>query len=145
MNIDYEVERKMKKAISKFPSTIRPTEKQFIAAAVNTYIDVLVKERIIRMWTSGGWIAVLLAWSMDADLHRFRPVISYVRLGTICSYRLQKWVRLFQKYFRRFFYQYRIQPRGVIEISPFFLLHHLYCITCTASPIVHHLTCMGTG
>ena len=84
MNIDYEVERKMKKAISKFPSTIRPTEKQFIAAAVNTYIDVLVKERIIRMWTLGGWIAVLLAWSMDADLHRYRPVKSYVGLGTIC-------------------------------------------------------------
>ena len=37
---DYEAERKMKRAISKFPSTIRPTDKQFIAAAVNTYIDV---------------------------------------------------------------------------------------------------------
>ena len=49
MNIDYELERKMKKAISKFPSTIRPTEKQFISAAVNNYIDTLVKERIIRM------------------------------------------------------------------------------------------------
>ena len=69
MNIDYEVERKMKRAISKFPSTIRPTDKQFISQAVNTYIDTLVKERIIRMWTLGGWIAVLLAWSMDADLH----------------------------------------------------------------------------
>ena len=46
---DYEAERKMKRAISKFPSTIRPTEKQFISAAVNTSIDVLVKERIIRM------------------------------------------------------------------------------------------------
>ena len=46
MNIDYEVERKMKRAISKFPSTIRPTDKQFISQAVNTYIDVLVKERM---------------------------------------------------------------------------------------------------
>ena len=48
MNIDYEVERKMKKAISKFTSTIRPTDKKFISQAVNTYIDTLVKERIIR-------------------------------------------------------------------------------------------------
>ena len=45
---DYEVEQKMKRAIRKFPSTIRPTEKQFIAAAVTNYIDTLVKERIIR-------------------------------------------------------------------------------------------------
>ena len=45
---DYEVERKMKRAISMFPSTIKPTEKQFIAKAVNSYIDTLVKERIIR-------------------------------------------------------------------------------------------------
>ena len=45
---DYEAERKMKKAISKFPSTIRPTEKPVIAAAVTNYIDTLVKERIIR-------------------------------------------------------------------------------------------------
>ena len=44
---DYEVEQKMKRAIRKFPSTIRPTEKQFISAAVNTYIQTLVKERII--------------------------------------------------------------------------------------------------
>ena len=47
-----------------------------------------------------------------------------------------------QKISAIFFYQYRIQPRGVIEISPFFLLHHLYCITCTASPVLHHLSCI---
>ena len=45
---DYEVERKVKRAISKMSSTIRPTEKEFLSRAVNSYIDKLVKERVIR-------------------------------------------------------------------------------------------------
>ena len=45
---DYEVERKVKRAISQMNKNIRPTEKEFLSRAVNSYIDTLVKERIIR-------------------------------------------------------------------------------------------------
>ena len=44
---DYDTERKVKRAISQM-NNIRPTEKEFLSRAVNSYIDTLVKERIIR-------------------------------------------------------------------------------------------------
>ena len=45
---DYEVERKINHAISKFPSTLKPTKQQFLSNAVDTYIKLLRKERIIK-------------------------------------------------------------------------------------------------
>ncbi len=44
---DFEVERKVNRAIQKMKPVVRPTKQQFIANAVTTYIETLVKERII--------------------------------------------------------------------------------------------------
>ena len=46
---DFEVERKVNQAISKFPASVKPTKQQFISNAVTNYIDALVKERIIKI------------------------------------------------------------------------------------------------
>ncbi len=67
---DFEIERKVNRAISQFPASIKPTKQQFMANAVTAYIDTLVKERIIRsMWTYGDGVAVLIM-SMDASSPR---------------------------------------------------------------------------
>ncbi len=44
---DSITEQRVAKAISKIPISLRPDKKQFLISAVNSYIDVLVKEKVI--------------------------------------------------------------------------------------------------
>ena len=43
-----KVEARMNKAIQHFPQYLRPTKHDFIAKAINNYIDVLVREKVIK-------------------------------------------------------------------------------------------------
>ena len=45
---DFNIERKIDKAISKFPMSVKPTKQEFIKSAVTSYIDLLIKEKIIK-------------------------------------------------------------------------------------------------
>ena len=43
-----KVEARMDKAIKHFPTSLRPSKSDFVARAINSYIDVLVKEKVIK-------------------------------------------------------------------------------------------------
>ena len=41
---DFEIERKVNRAISQFPASIKPTKQQFMANAVSRHIDTLSRK-----------------------------------------------------------------------------------------------------
>tara|TARA_B100000700_G_C14365296_1_gene543364 strand:- start:19 stop:180 length:162 start_codon:yes stop_codon:yes gene_type:complete len=41
------LEARVNKAISKMPLTLRPSKQQFVEGAVNSYIDALVRDKVI--------------------------------------------------------------------------------------------------
>ena len=43
------LETKVNKVLTKLPTTLRPSKKEFLEQAINNYIDQLVKDKVVKL------------------------------------------------------------------------------------------------